>query len=82
MNTTENIVIASSHDMELLTLLGDDFTKAYFIESIVDNHLSFEFKLKIGEQEARNAIRIIEMEGFPEAIVKAAIRQTDISREI
>jgi len=67
-----NIVIASSHDIELIELLNEEFELYHFAESINSNRLYFDHKIKIGPLKTRNAIKIVEMEGFPSAIIEDA----------
>ena len=72
LNTNENIVIASSHDLELLELLKKDFEMYYFTEKIENNKLYFDHIIKKGALATKNAIKIIELEGFPNVIVENA----------
>lgn len=67
-----NIVIASSHDIELIELLGNKFELYHFTESIINEQLHFDHKIKTGPLKTRNAIKILEMEGFPGEIVTEA----------
>lgn len=67
-----NVVIASSHDLELVELLGNKFDLYHFTESIINDQLHFDHKIKFGPLKTRNAIKIVEMEGFPDEIVTEA----------
>lgn len=72
LSSPENIVIASSHDIELIELLNEEFELYHFTESIINNQLHFDHTIKAGALKTRNAIKIIEMEGFPVHIVEEA----------
>ena len=72
LNTKKNIIIASSHDLELIELLKDSYQMFHFTETINNNELFFDHTIKKGSLKTRNAIKIIEMEGFPATIVKDA----------
>lgn len=67
-----NIVFVSTHDIELASLLCGEYDLYHFCESVADNTLSFDYKLKSGPVTERNAIRIIEMCGYPQEVVQEA----------
>lgn len=72
LSSGNNIVIASSHDIELIQLLGNKFKNYHFTESISDNKLQFDHTIKDGPITTRNAIKIIEIEGFPFEVINEA----------
>ena len=53
-----SIVFASTHDVELASLLEDEYELFHFCECVADNTLSFDYKLKPGPVTERNAIRL------------------------
>jgi len=65
-------VFVSTHDIELTSLLKDQFELAYFSESVSETTIQFDYKLKAGVPEKGNAIRILEMNGYPKEIVDEA----------
>ena len=69
-----NIVFASTHDLELATLLSGQYSLYHFCEQIADGTLSFDYLLKPGPVTERNAIRIIELYGYPREVVEEARR--------
>jgi DNA mismatch repair ATPase MutS len=79
LNRNNNIVLVSTHDMELSGMLVSEYDLYHFVETIQDNQLFFDHLLKEGELKTRNAIRILEMSDYPEAIVEEAKK---ISRKI
>ena len=72
LNNTDNIVIASSHDLELIDLLPSQFDMFYFSETIQDDVLLFDHSIKPGFLKTTNAIKMVELEGFPKSIVDEA----------
>ena len=53
-----SIVFASTHDVELASLLEDEYELFHFCECVADNTLSFDYKLKPGPVTERNAIPV------------------------
>ena len=76
LNKNDNIVIASSHDLELIELLSKDFEMFYFTETIKDNYLNFDHTIKPGSLKTTNAIKIIEIENYPQSIIDEAYKMT------
>ncbi len=72
LNNEDNMVIASSHDLELIELLSKDFELFYFTETIRDNILYFDHTIKSGSLTTTNAIKIVAMEQFPGEIIDEA----------
>ena len=67
-----NTVFASTHDLELADLLAGEYELYHFCEQIQQNRLYFDYLLKHGKLKHRNAIRLLEMEGYPEKVVAEA----------
>jgi DNA mismatch repair ATPase MutS len=76
LNNNDNIVIASSHDLELIDLISKDFELYYFTETIKDNYLNFDHTIKSGFLKTTNAIKIIEIENYPQTIINDAYKMT------
>lgn len=74
-----NIVFVSTHDIELADLLEDDYDLYHFSEIVNNTTVDFDYKLKEGKLKKRNAIRILQINGYPEHIIKEAI---EISTEL
>ncbi len=73
LNKSHNFIFVSTHDIELTELLKDkDFDLYHFNEKIKDSNLYFDYKLKSGKVTTRNAIRILEIEGYPSKITREA----------
>ncbi len=71
----QNIVFVSTHDIELADLLRDAYDLYYFTEVIKDEDIHFDYKLKPGHLTTRNAIRILELNGYPEEVIREARQQ-------
>lgn len=72
-----NVVFASTHDIELSGLLAGQYRLYHFCETVADGKLSFDYLLKPGPVTERNAIRIIELYGYPAEVVEEARRCAD-----
>lgn len=74
LNKGNHIVIVSTHDVELTELLeNNNYSLYHFCEEIVDNNLLFNYQLKEGRLETRNAIKILELYNYPEEIIIDAL---------
>jgi len=72
LNKGQHIILVSTHDIELTTLLSEGFDLHYFQESIEAETLSFDYKLKKGALQKKNAIRILEIAGYPKEVIAEA----------
>ena len=79
LNNKSNIVFVSTHDIELAELLKDDYNLYHFSEQVEDKNVDFDFKLKEGKLKNRNAIKILEINDYPEQIINEAI---ELSKEL
>ncbi|MNY16902.1 DNA mismatch repair protein MutS [compost metagenome] len=68
-------VFVSTHDLELTRLLKDEFELVYFSEYVSNETIHFDYTLKSGVPEKGNAIRILEMNGYPKEIIREARSQ-------
>lgn len=75
----KNMVFVSTHDIELADLLKDEYLLFHFSERVDHNTVDFDFKLKDGKLKNRNAIRILQLNGYPEEVIREAI---DLSKEL
>lgn len=69
-----NIVFVSTHDIELADLLKDEYVLFHFSEAVDNKAIYFDYKLKEGKLRIRNAIRILQINGYPERIINEAIK--------
>jgi len=62
----------ATHDIELTRILADKFDNYHFSESITDDGIEFDYKLKAGPSTTRNAIKLLDFMNFDKDIVKHA----------
>ena len=74
-----NIVLVSTHDIELADLLREKYELYHFSEIVNGKNVDFDYKLKDGKLKNRNAIRILQINNYPEKIIKEAI---ELSKEL
>lgn len=67
-----NIVLASTHDNELTSLLDNEYELYHFCEDIENEKLAFDYKIKKGAANEGNAIRILRIYGYPDYIIEEA----------
>lgn len=65
---------AATHDIELTELLQEEFDNYHFEENVQDGDISFNYRLQAGKASSRNAIRLLELMGYPEEITSRAFR--------
>ncbi len=63
---------AATHDIELTHLLEDSYDNFHFEEEVKDGDVLFSYHLLEGRAHTRNAIKLLEVMGFSEDIVKEA----------
>jgi len=68
-----NIVFVSTHDIELADLLNTEYELYHFSERVDNKTVDFDYKLKDGRLKNRNAIRILQINDYPEVIINEAI---------
>lgn len=79
LNSFDNIVFVSTHDIELTELLKDEYELYHFSEIVENKTIDFDYKLKDGKLKNRNAIKILQVNNYPEKVIDEAIK---ISKEL
>jgi DNA mismatch repair ATPase MutS len=72
INQKNNFVFVSTHDIELTILLEKEYDLFYFGETILNNEINFDYQLKKGVPKNGNAIKILDINGFPKQIIHEA----------
>ncbi|UBM63412.1 DNA mismatch repair protein MutS [Candidatus Sulfidibacterium hydrothermale] len=72
LNRGNNLVFISTHDIELTELLKDEYDLYHFSEQVDNRNISFDYKIKTGMMKTRNAIKILEVNGYPPEIIAEA----------
>jgi hypothetical protein len=68
-----HIVLAATHDGELVDLLRDRYAADHFGDAIGPNGLTFDYHLLPGPATTRNAITLLQLQGAPESLVNRAL---------
>ena len=71
------VCLAATHDIELCRLLEDVFTLAHFEEKVEKDGVRFDYLLKSGPAVTRNAIRLLDLLGYPKALTQAAAARAE-----
>ncbi len=79
LTKNNNLVLVSTHDIELTDMLSNEYELYHFSETVNNKTVGFDYKLKEGKLKNRNAIRILEINGYPKEVVNEAI---EISKEL
>jgi DNA mismatch repair ATPase MutS len=66
------LCMAATHDIELTYILENYYQNIHFQESISDSGMVFDYKVYDGRASSRNAIRLLSLMGYDEAIVREA----------
>ena len=72
LNRNNNIVIVATHDIELSGMLENEYDLYHFTDTIENDKLHFDHKIRAGQLKTRNAIKILEMSNYPEDIIQEA----------
>jgi len=73
LNRPHSFVLASTHDLELVDLLEDEYSFYHFAEEVGNQELSFDYKIKPGQSSTKNAIKLLRVWDYPAAIVDSAM---------
>jgi hypothetical protein len=68
-----HVVVAATHDAELVELVSDCYRSYHFTDTIGPEGLVFEYRLEEGPATTRNAIALLELHDAPESIVRRAL---------
>lgn len=66
------LVFAATHDIELTHILERDYSNYHFQERIEANQIIFDYKLYKGKAVSKNAIKLLNMMGYPKEIIDSA----------
>lgn len=73
LSKNKNFVFVSTHDIELTDMLSDEYELYHFSEIVKENNVDFDYKLKEGKLKNRNAIRILQINDYPNDLIDEAI---------
>jgi hypothetical protein len=72
-----HLAMVTTHDLELQDLLADGYDMYHFSEQIVEGKYGFNYCIQSGPTKGRNAIRLLELHGYPESITREARQLAD-----
>jgi hypothetical protein len=72
-----HVVIAATHDAELVDLLRDRYRVCHFTDAIGPEGLVFDYHLQPGSAISRNAIALLELSGAPATLVSHATTRAE-----
>lgn len=76
INNGKTVSIAATHDRELVDILKENYEFYYFSEKVdSQSGLSFDYKLKRGASQTRNAIKLLEYMKYPREIIEGAFER-------
>ena len=65
-------VLVTTHDIELQDLLDKEYDMYHFSEQVSGDNYYFDYKIKKGPTESRNAIKLLELSGYPKSVTEQA----------
>ena len=75
---SRHFFLLATHERRLTELAdGRTAQNLHFQENIEGDGLVFDYRLRSGPARTRNALRLLEKEGYPDGIVADALRQMD-----
>ncbi|MDE6606590.1 MAG: hypothetical protein K2K54_02370 [Lachnospiraceae bacterium] len=66
------LCFAATHDIELTSLLTNDYENYHFEEEVVEGDVLFNYEIKEGKARTRNAIKLLSVMGYDEEIIRKA----------
>ena len=71
------LCIAATHDIELCSLLEEQYDLYHFAEKITESEMVFDYILCKGKATSRNAINLLQLIGFDSNIIAKAHRRAN-----
>lgn len=71
------VCFAATHDIELTDLLAHCYDNYHFEEDIHNGDIHFNYKLLEGKATTRNAIKLLELLGYDEAMIERATQRAE-----
>lgn len=66
------LIFAATHDLELTELLKEEYVNYHFSETVAESDVRFDYRLKQGCANTRNAIKLLSLFGFSKEITDSA----------
>jgi hypothetical protein len=72
-----HLVIAATHDQELVSMLDGKYAPAHFADEIGPSGVAFDYRLRSGPSSTRNAIALLAHRGAPTELVARATSRAE-----
>jgi DNA mismatch repair ATPase MutS len=83
LNNGKTISIVATHDRELVDILKENYEFYYFSENVdTDKGLSFDYKIKKGISQTRNAIKLLQYMCYPKEIVDKSYKRAETIEQL
>ena len=71
------VCLAASHDIELVAITSPQYAQYHFSEDVKDGEVQFNYKIREGSSQTRNALKLLALQRFPSVIVESAYRAVE-----
>jgi DNA mismatch repair ATPase MutS len=71
------LCLAATHDIELTHILEGTYENMHFTETIEDGRILFDYKIRPGRSQSRNAIKLLGLLGYGGDLVEAANKRLE-----
>lgn len=71
------LILGATHDIELTQILNGIYENKHFQEQFENDDIVFDYKVKEGPSTSRNAIKLLELHGYADEVVKEAYQSVD-----
>lgn len=75
------LALVATHDKELTVLLDGVYDNYHFEEQINEKDITFDYQIRKGSANTRNAIKLLEYVGFPKEIIEKALKYIHFERD-
>lgn len=75
------LTLAATHDVTIARRLDDRYAVHYFTDRATDTGLSFDYLIRPGIVQTRNAIKLLSLIGYPQEVIDSALRGADEENE-
>lgn len=73
--TRKGVVMVATHDVELEDRLEGPFRMVHFREEVQNGIHFFDYRIHDGPCRSRNAIRLLELVGYPDYLIRSALAE-------
>ena len=72
LSLNNGINVLASHDIELTEIVEKTYRNYHFRETVENGEVRFDYKIHTGPSKSRNAIKLLEILGYPKSITYRA----------